>query len=43
MQIDSVPADFLHKWVVYGQFIDTINPLVAGSWDFIRFHNNIDS
>lgn len=32
MQIDKVPADFIHKWITYGQFIDTINPwsLVVG-------------
>lgn len=30
MQIDKVPADFIHKWVIYGQFIDTINPWAVG-------------
>lgn len=27
LQIDKVPADFIHKWLSYGQNIQTINPL----------------
>ncbi|NDP20623.1 MAG: sulfate permease [Paludibacter sp.] len=30
LQIDKVPADFLHKWLVYGQFSNTINPWAFG-------------
>ena len=25
LQIEKVPADFIHKWITYGQFFDTIN------------------
>lgn len=30
MHIDKVPADFMHKWVVYGQNFDSINPWALG-------------
>jgi SulP family sulfate permease len=30
LQIDKVPADFIHKWVVYGQHIASINPWAVG-------------
>jgi sulfate permease, SulP family len=30
MHIAKVPADFIHKWITYGQFINTINPWAVG-------------
>lgn len=30
MQIDKVPADFIHKWISYAQNIDSINPWSIG-------------
>jgi len=30
MHIAKVPADFIHKWITYGEFISTINPWAVG-------------
>ncbi len=30
MQTGELPGDFIHKWITYGQFIDTINPWSVG-------------
>lgn len=30
LQIDKMPGDFIHKWITYGQFIETINPWSVG-------------
>lgn len=30
LQIDKLPVDFLHKWLVYGKFIDTFSPWSLG-------------
>lgn len=30
LQIDSVPADFIHKWAVYAEHASTVNPWALG-------------
>ena len=30
LQMDNVPADFIHKWIAYGQHIATVNPWAVG-------------